>query len=300
MPLQHQRIYIIRRIFQTVLVQHPRAFCQAHTCQTVILRHNQVPGLTRLTSAKSTLSAPLSNTSVCAPSRSIRWDVSHRITTGTPFFPCAPQGQIDSPGSRLHRSKLSCAYSPSLIVLCFGLIIVPCSRCAFQHARGTHSRRTAKAWEAFRRPPEKPPVPYYSKSAALFLQFGLHLGQRLFFQIVEKFGTDELQHLPHPLGKLHRSFPESADLPRQCILPEKPVLSIQMLEDRYALENHLLDAVHHGDAELAMQALQSFRGVTIPGRKGSYQDHHHPFPRRCPECPATQGGRAGRGARLLP
>ena len=45
MPLQHQRIYIIRRIFQTVLVQHPRAFCQAHTCQTVILRHNQVPWL---------------------------------------------------------------------------------------------------------------------------------------------------------------------------------------------------------------------------------------------------------------
>lgn len=62
--------------------------------------------------------------------------------------------------------------------------------------------------------------------------------------------------------------PESADLPRQCMLPGKPVLSIQMLEDRYALENHLLDAVHHGDAELAMQALQSFRGVTIPGRKG--------------------------------
>lgn len=62
--------------------------------------------------------------------------------------------------------------------------------------------------------------------------------------------------------------PESADLPRQCMLPEKPVLSIPMLEDRYALENHLLDAVNHGDAELAMQALQSFRGVTIPGRKG--------------------------------
>ena len=62
--------------------------------------------------------------------------------------------------------------------------------------------------------------------------------------------------------------PESADLPRQCMLPEKPVLSIQMLEDRYALENHLLDAVNHGDAELAMQALQSFCGITIPGRKG--------------------------------
>lgn len=52
------------------------------------------------------------------------------------------------------------------------------------------------------------------------------------------------------------------------MLPEKPVLSIQMLENRYALENHLLDAVNHGDAELAIQALQSFRGVTIPGHKG--------------------------------
>ena len=62
--------------------------------------------------------------------------------------------------------------------------------------------------------------------------------------------------------------PESADLPRPCMLPEKPVLSIQMLEDRYALENHLLDAINHGDAELTMQALQSFRDVTIPGRKG--------------------------------
>lgn len=59
--------------------------------------------------------------------------------------------------------------------------------------------------------------------------------------------------------------PESADLPRQCMPPEKPVLSIQMLEDRYALENYLLDAVHHGDAELAMQALQSFHGVTCSG-----------------------------------
>lgn len=94
--------------------------------------------------------------------------------------------------------------------------------------------------------------------------------------------------------------PESADLPRQCLLPEKPVLSIQMLEDRYALENHLLDAVNHGDAELAMQALQSFRGVTIPGRKGHTKTTTVRFPRRCPECPATQGGRAGRGARLLP
>ena len=58
-------------------------------------------------------------------------------------------------GSRLHRSKSSCAYSPSLIVLCFGLIIVPCSRCAFQHAGGTHSRRTAKSAGGFSGDPRK-------------------------------------------------------------------------------------------------------------------------------------------------
>ena len=63
-----------------------------------------------------------------------------------------------------------------------------------------------KRGRLFRSPPEKSPVSYYSKSAALFLQLDLHLGQRLFVQIVEKFGTDELQRLPHPLGKLHRSF----------------------------------------------------------------------------------------------
>ncbi len=254
MPLQHQRIYIIRRIFQTVLVQHPRAFCQAHTCQTVILRHNQVPGPHSVDECKiHTVSAFVKYQRLC-PSRSIRWDVSHRITTGTPFFPALRKSDRP-PGSRLHRSKLSCAYSPSLIVLCFGLIIVPCSRCAFQHARGTHSRRTAKAWEAFRRPRKNLPC-LITVNQPRFSFSSVSIWASVFFQIVEKFGTDELQHLPHPLGKLHRSFPESADLPRQCILPEKPVLSIQMLEDRYALENHLLDAVHHGDAELAMQALQ--------------------------------------------
>lgn len=62
------------------------------------------------------------------------------------------------------------------------------------------------------------------------------------------------------------------------MLPEKPVLSIQMLDNRYALENHLLDAVHHGDAELAMQALQSFLRRNHTRAQGSYQDHHHPFP----------------------
>ena len=51
--------------------------------------------------------------------------------------------------------------------------------------------------------------------------------------------------------------PESADLPRQCMLPEKPVLSIQMLEDRYALENHLLDAEQQEQA-LVVEMLQQY------------------------------------------
>ena len=152
MPLQHQRIYIIRRIFQTVLVQHPRAFCQAHTCQTVILRHNQVPGLHPVDECKITLSAPLSNTSVCAPSRSIRWDVSHRITTGTPFS-LRSAGSDRPPGSRLHRSKLSRAYSPFLIVLCSCLIIVPCSAVLFNTQEHSFSTHRKSAGGLFRTPP---------------------------------------------------------------------------------------------------------------------------------------------------
>ena len=56
--------------------------------------------------------------------------------------------------------------------------------------------------------------------------------------------------------------PESADLPRQCLLPEKPVLSIQMLEERYALENHLLDAgeitTEQQEQALVVEMLQQY------------------------------------------
>lgn len=56
--------------------------------------------------------------------------------------------------------------------------------------------------------------------------------------------------------------PKSADLPKQCMLPEKPVLSIQMLEDRYALKNHLLDAgeitTEQQEQALVVEMLQQY------------------------------------------
>ena len=50
----------------------------------------------------------------------------------------------------------------------------------------------------------------------------------------------------------------------------EPVLSMKMMEERYELENRLLDAVHHGNEKLALQALQDFGGITVP-----YRDEHN-------------------------
>lgn len=44
----------------------------------------------------------------------------------------------------------------------------------------------------------------------------------------------------------------------------KPVLSMQMMEERYELENSLLDAVRHGNNTLALQALERFNGISVP------------------------------------
>ena len=51
--------------------------------------------------------------------------------------------------------------------------------CFSTRRRHSFSAHRKKRGRLFRRPPEKPPVSYYSKSAALFLQLGLYLGQRL-------------------------------------------------------------------------------------------------------------------------
>ena len=47
---------------------------------------------------------------------------------------------------------------------------------------------------------------------------------------------------------------------------EKPILSMQMMEERYELEKRLLEAIHHGNEPLALQALQNFGGITVPYR----------------------------------
>ena len=84
-PTGQQAIDILSRVLQTVLVEHSGPPGQAHGGEAIVLVMTISPGVTRLTSAKSTLSAPLSKTSVSAPSRAMRWAVSHRIFTGTPW-----------------------------------------------------------------------------------------------------------------------------------------------------------------------------------------------------------------------
>lgn len=49
---------------------------------------------------------------------------------------------------------------------------------------------------------------------------------------------------------------------------DKPIVSMQMLEERYEIENGLLDAVRQGNNFLALQAYERFSGITIPNRSG--------------------------------
>ena len=39
---QHESVYVVGGVFQTVLVQHPGALGKAHTRQPVVLRHNHI------------------------------------------------------------------------------------------------------------------------------------------------------------------------------------------------------------------------------------------------------------------
>ena len=180
------------------------------------------PGFTRLTKCKiHTVSAFVKYQRLCPFPLDTMGCIAQNHNRHT-FFSLRSAGSDRPPGSRLHRSKSSCAYSPSLIVLCFGLIIVPCPRCAFQHAGGTHSRRTAKSAGGFSGDPRKNLPCLITVNQHAFPSARSPSGQRLFVQIVEKFGTDELQHLPHPLGKLHRSFPNLPDLPSSVCCRKSP------------------------------------------------------------------------------
>ena len=78
-----QNIDIPGCVLQPVPVDHPGPPGRAHAGKDSWVMPIS-PGVTRLTRAESTLSAPLSKTSVSAPSRLMRWAVSHRIFTGTP------------------------------------------------------------------------------------------------------------------------------------------------------------------------------------------------------------------------
>ena len=42
---QHESVYVVGSIFQTVLIQHPGALGKAHTRQPVVLRYDHVPRL---------------------------------------------------------------------------------------------------------------------------------------------------------------------------------------------------------------------------------------------------------------
>lgn len=50
------------------------------------------------------------------------------------------------------------------------------------------------------------------------------------------------------------------------IIMNDAILSMKMMEERYELENRLLEAIHHGEEKQALQALFNFGGITVPLR----------------------------------
>ena len=44
-PPQHESVYVVGGVFQTILAQHPDAFGKAHTRQPIVLRHDNIPRL---------------------------------------------------------------------------------------------------------------------------------------------------------------------------------------------------------------------------------------------------------------
>lgn len=46
----------------------------------------------------------------------------------------------------------------------------------------------------------------------------------------------------------------------------EPILTMKMMEERYELENRLLEAIHQGNEQLALEALSKFGGISVPIR----------------------------------
>lgn len=44
-PPQHKSVYIVGGVFQTILIQYPGAFGKAHTRQSIVLCHDNIPRL---------------------------------------------------------------------------------------------------------------------------------------------------------------------------------------------------------------------------------------------------------------
>lgn len=102
---------------------------------------------------------------------------------------------------------------------------------------------------------------YYNRLPKLSLISGYHsivleLGKHLFG---ERLAVEYVQ------AEYTKPYDSASTAPALAII-EKPILSMQMMEERIELENRLLEAIHHGNEALALQVLQNFGGITVPYR----------------------------------
>lgn len=102
---------------------------------------------------------------------------------------------------------------------------------------------------------------YYNRLPKLSLISGYHsivleLGKYLFG---DRMAVEFVQ------AEYTKPYDSASTAPALAMI-EKPILSMQMMEERIELENRLLEAIHHGNEALALQVLQNFGGITVPYR----------------------------------
>lgn len=100
---------------------------------------------------------------------------------------------------------------------------------------------------------------YYHRIPKLSMINGYH---SIIFELGKYYYEKELM-IRYIQSEYTRDF-DSGSTASPLSFMEQPVLSMKMMEERYELENRLLEAIHHGNEMLAMQALQHFRGITVP------------------------------------